>query len=129
MKRFLFVVIAAIAIAACQSEPIYNPKRSIPLSAQNLGMDRIERAIIEGGQQRGWVFERAAPGHLVASQSQMKYDAVVDIRFDTQTYEIMYRSSRGMREQPGTIHAHYNFWIRNLQSDIDGRLNNLAIQQ
>jgi hypothetical protein len=128
MKRWVFVVLAALAITACASEPVYNPKRPIPVSAQGLGLDRIERAIIEGGQAKGWVFERIATGHLAATQRQPKYEAVVDIRFDPQAYEIVYRSSRGFREEPGTIHAHYNFWIRNLQNDIDARLSNLALQ-
>jgi hypothetical protein len=127
MKR-LVVVALALLIAACASEPVYSPKRPIPISAQSVSLDRIEQAIIEGGQQKGWVFERIAPGHLAATQTMPKYAATVDVRFDQQAYEILYRTSRGFREQPGTIHAHYNFWIRNLQHDIDARLGNLALQ-
>jgi hypothetical protein len=129
MKR-LIVVSLALLIAACASEPIYSPKRPIPLSAQNSSLETIEKAIIEGGQQKGWVFERIAVGHLAATQTMPKYAATVDVRFDQQAYEILYRTSRGFREQgqPGTIHAHYNFWIRNLQHDIDARLGNLALQ-
>jgi hypothetical protein len=127
MKR-LIVVVLALLIAACASEPIYSPKRPIPITAQGASLERIEQAIIEGGQMKGWVFERIAAGHLAATQTMPKYAATVDVRFDQQAYEILYRTSRGFREQPGTIHAHYNFWIRNLQHDIDARLGNLALQ-
>lgn len=130
MKKLLLIAAIAILAGACSNQPIYNVgKRPYPPAAQSLPLDRIEAAIIAGGEQRGWRFERVAPGHLLAVQSQPKYDATVDIKYDQTGYEILHRSTRGMKEQNGTIHPHYNFWVRNLDSDIQTRLSNVPLRQ
>jgi hypothetical protein len=128
MRKFGVLVLLAMFVAACSNQPIYNVEdRAIPATAQQLPLDRIETIIVEAGQSRGWKFNRQGPGHLVASQVQPKFSATVDITFDQRSYRIVYRSSTGFRERPdGTIHEHYNFWIRNLQNDIDTRLANAS---
>ena len=115
-------------VAGCSSKPIYNPEnRMIPISAQQFSIERIESLIVQAGQTRNWKFTREATGHLSAAQTHPKYSAVVDIYFDQKTYRIVYRSSVGFEAKNGMIHSHYNFWIRNLESDINTRLSNAAL--
>lgn len=127
MKVFA-VVFAALLLAACQNAPIYQvTSRPVPLTAQNLSMGQIERAIILAGQGRGWRMERVSPGTLRAVQVAPKYSATIDIVYDRKAYSIRHVGSSGMRERDGTVHPHYNFWIRNLEADIQNSLSNAAI--
>ena len=123
MKRFGLIACALFLLAACANQPIYNVEdRAIPYAVQKFPLDRIQSLIIEGGQVRGWRFKPQGPGHLIAVQVQPKYSAEVDVLFSQTSYSVRYRSSTGMRAKPdGTVHQHYNFWIRNLTADIDSR--------
>ncbi len=124
MKRFT-IVLLAVFLAGCGHKPIYNVSDPVPPQAQKLSFEQIEMLIVEAGQLRGWKFDRAGAGHLIARQEQAKYSAVIDIYFDATAYRIVYQSSSGMQAtNDGNIHEHYNFWIRNLEHDIDTRLAN-----
>jgi hypothetical protein len=124
----VFLLVLTLALSSCARQAVYNvDNRPMPVSVQKLPMERIETLIIEAGQSRQWVFDKAGPGHLVASQTAPKYAASVDVFFDQQTYRISYRTSRGLEEKNGTIHPHYNFWVRNLDKDIETRLANAAL--
>jgi len=128
MKR-IAIVCLALMLGACahKLEPVYNVDDPMPASAQALSLDKIEVVIVEAGQTRGWKFQHVAAGHLVATQTTEKLSATVDIYFDKQSWRIAYQSSVGMKAENGTIHDHYNFWIRNLEHDISARLANAAI--
>lgn len=124
MKKLAIIVLTMLLTASC-TQPINNVEnRPIPLTAQQLPLERIEALIIAAGQNRAWQFKREAPGYLVASQTLPKYAATVDIRFSQQAYSIMLRSSVGLRQKDGTIHKRYNYWIQLLQGDIDASLAN-----
>jgi hypothetical protein len=123
MKRFLALCLI-VFLTACAQKPIYNVDNPMPQAAQALPLDRVEKLIVEAGQARGWKFERIDAGHLVANQTQAKYSAIVDIYFDRKSWRIVYQSSVGMKADNGVIHEHYNFWIRNLEHEIDVRLAN-----
>ena len=129
MKKIVLVVLTLLLVAGCVTKPIQNVEnRPIPLTAQQMSLERIEALIITSGQLRGWQMRREAPGHLSASQIQPKYSATVDIRFDQRAYTIMHRSSSGLKEKDGTIHTRYNNWIMVLQHDIDTRLINESMR-
>lgn len=129
MKRLFVIAAVGLALGACASKPIYNVKHPVPLTAQTLPLDRIEATIIDAGQQRGWAFARVAPGHLEATQQQIKYWATVDIRFDQKTYEITHKASSGLKEQDGTIHRRYNTWVTHLERDIQLRLSQASLRR
>ncbi|HXP95184.1 MAG TPA: hypothetical protein VN809_00630 [Telmatospirillum sp.] len=99
----------------------------MPTAVQSMPLDKIERLIVEAGQTRGWKFQHVETGHLVANQIQGKLAATADIYFDQKSWRIVYQNSVGMNAENGTIHDHYNFWIRNLEHDISARLTNAAI--
>ena len=123
------VVCLALLVGACsyKHQPIYNVNDPLPSAAQPLPLEKIEKLIVEAGQTRGWRFQHVDAGHLVATQMGEKQSAVVDIYFDQKNWRIQYQSSTGMRAENGTIHDHYNFWIRNLEHDINTRLTNAGV--
>jgi hypothetical protein len=127
MRKFVIIALAAIALAACQTQPIYQPDHAVPPQAQQLPLDRIESLIVEAGQTRHWTFSHVGPGHLLATQQDAKYSANVDIFFSRDSYRLVYNSSTGLDEKDGAIHKHYNMWIRYLESDINVRLTNAPL--
>lgn len=127
MRKLPVLVLTAFLLAACGHAPIYNvDSHPVPASAQTLSLSQIEKVIIDAGQTRGWKFQPVSPGKLHAIQDQPKYAAEVDILYSQRSYTILYSSSRGLEEKGGTIHKHYNLWVRNLESDIDTWLANAA---
>ncbi|RAU20825.1 hypothetical protein CU669_16255 [Paramagnetospirillum kuznetsovii] len=118
----------AVMLMACANEPIYDVRsHPVPAKAQTLSLDRIETAIIDAGRSRGWRMERSGPGKLRAAQIQPKFSAEVEIAFDAKSFSIIHAGSKGMNENNGSVHPHYNFWIRNLESDIDIWLTNAPL--
>ncbi len=125
MKKWFFMVLIAGVLTACANQPIYNvDNHSVPFSAQKLPLEKIEMVIIQAGQSRSWKFQRAGTGHLIATQVDPKFSATVDVYFTQQNYRIIHNSTTGLKEQNGTVHSHYNFWVRNLEHDIETYLNN-----
>ncbi|OIR10103.1 hypothetical protein GALL_80310 [mine drainage metagenome] len=126
-KATALILFLALAGCAHKHEPIYNPTDPMPAAAQTLSQDQLEHLIVEAGETRGWRFQHLGPGHLLASQTQPKMSAVVDITFDSKNWSIRYHGSEGLLAQGGTIHGHYNFWIRNLEHSIEARLDTAAV--
>lgn len=131
MKRLMVIAVSGLLLSACayKQQPIYNVmEHPIPAAAQSLSFADIEKTIVLAGEGRGWKFTKIEAGKLRAVQDQPKFGAEVEILFDQKGYSIQHVSSRGMKENGDKVHAHYNFWIRNLESDIDTRLTNAAIR-
>ncbi|HWA44261.1 MAG TPA: hypothetical protein VHA10_13700 [Hypericibacter adhaerens] len=128
MKRILALLVTVLALAGCMpNQPLYNvDDHPIPVAARQLPVDRIGALIVEAGQKRNWTFEQAGTGHLVATQTQPKYTAVVDIFFDQQGYKIVKKSTTGFSDQNGWISRRYNNWIHYLEGDIEERLSNAS---
>ncbi len=127
--RFIAIALLALMVAGCRGQPIYNvTNHPIPSAAQAFPLPRIEALIIEAGQSRGWKFDRREAGHLIATETEPKYSATVDIYFDQKNFRIMHKSTIGLKERAdGTIHSHYNMWILNLERDIEVRLTNATL--
>ena len=125
MKK-ITIILLALVLGACayKHQPIQNFNEAMPAPAQSLPNDRIETLIVESGQVYGWKFQHSGPGHLIATQANEKFSAVVDIYFDQKTWRIVYQSSVGFNEKNGEIHSHYNLWVRNLEHEISSRLTN-----
>jgi hypothetical protein len=128
MKKLLAIVLLAGLVAACVTKPVYQvSNRPMPYGAENLTIDQVQRAIVAGVQNRGWLVEPLALGRIRATQQQEKLSAVVEIVFDKQRFSIVPVSSSGFREGDGTaIHPRYNLWIRNLERDINSAVNTAA---
>ena len=129
MRKWLIVALAALALGGCQNEPVYNvDSRPIPEAARAFPTAKIEAIIVAAGQKRGWTFDHAGEGHLTATQRAPKFQAVLDVYFDQATYRIVRKYTVGLRDKGDTIHPHYNFWVRNLEQDINAGLAEEALR-
>lgn len=128
MKNILVLAFVAGVLVGCANQPIYDVQNHpIPATAQKMPLERIETVIIQAGQSRNWKFQRAGTGHLVGVQTDPKFSATVDVYFDQNSYRIIKKSTTGMKEKDGTVHPHYNFWVRNLEHDIETYLVNASV--
>jgi hypothetical protein len=128
MNKIFALLVATFILAGCMpNQPLYNVEdHAIPTAARDLPVDRIGELIIEAGQKRNWTMEKAGTGHLVATQINDKYEAVVDIFFDQKSYRILKKSTEGFSDKNGWISRRYNNWIHYLEGDIDERLSTAA---
>ncbi len=123
MKYVQILLIGCVLlIAACREAPIYNVE-SAPLNAPPTAtMTDIQRAIIRAGAQRGWQMTPVEPGHIVGVLSLRDHSATIDIRFNTESYSILYKDSSNLNFDGTNIHSNYNAWIKNLQTDIGNQI-------
>jgi hypothetical protein len=130
MKRIVLrgfvAVFAAAALAACVM-PVYNVK-SAPVETSSgtpPTMADVEQAIVRAGQGLGWRMQPVKPGHVVGTLSLRTHTAVVDVTFDTRTYNITYKDSMQLNYDGTNIHKNYNGWIQNLDFSIRNNLRTL----
>jgi len=101
---------------------ILNIENSPVNSTQELTVDDVERAIIEGARVRGWQPRVVEPGHIEAVLYIRSHVATVDIYFGTTSYSINYKDSVNLDYKDGRIHRNYNKWVQNLNSDIQSKI-------
>ena len=101
---------------------ILNIENSPINSTQELTVDDVERAIIEGARVRGWQPRVVEPGHIEAVLYIRSHVAKVDIYFGTTSYSINYKDSVNLDYKDGRIHRNYNKWVQNLNSDIQSKI-------
>jgi hypothetical protein len=123
MKPGIVLALVLLLAACTRGHPVYNVQdHPIPQNARQFPLERIEALIVEAGAIRDWRMTREGPGHLSATHTDKRVAATVDIRFDQDSYSIVYRSSSNLHAENGTIHQRYNMWIGNLEADIDATL-------
>jgi hypothetical protein len=115
-----FLVISTSAYA--KAPYILNIENSPINSTQELTVDDVERAIIEGARVRGWQPRVVEPGHIEAVLYIRSHVATVDIYFGTTSYSISYKDSVNLDYKNGRIHRNYNKWVQNLNSDIQSKI-------
>ena len=128
----MVLLLAAVAVAGCRAEPVYNATDIAYAPAatvtQSLTSTDYKNAIIRAGAERGWTFQDAGPGHLVGNLAvRGKHFATVDVFYDTESFTINYKDSRNLEYDPATrqIHPNYNSWVQNLQQDIQAEVTRL----
>jgi hypothetical protein len=124
--RALFVAFIAAALAACV-QPIYNVKQA-PVETPGgkpPTMAEVEKAIMRAGAGLGWKMQPTKPGHIVGTLQLRTHTAIVDVTFDTRTYNITYKDSLELNYDGSNIHKNYNGWIQNLDRGIRAQLLNL----
>ncbi len=125
--RMLLAAVAAVALAACTSQPIYNVKGA-PVEAAGgkpPTMGDVEKAIVRAGSGLGWKMQPVKPGHVVGTINLRSHTAVVDVTYNTRTYDITYKDSVELNYDGSNIHRNYNGWIQNLDKGIRAQLLNL----
>lgn len=121
MERRFWMVALLLALSGsvdCRTGPILPFGGTVHGQPESDVATRIKRA----GSQLGWVMVDQGPGELKGTLALRRHVVVVDIRYDTDSYEILYVSSENMMQKGSTIHRQYNNWVKNLKQAIDEEL-------
>ena len=128
VSRFFVYSFVAIAIVACASAkvPVHNYS-GVPISAKsNPTLDDVGKAIVKGGTAAGWQMSEIKPGAIIATYKVRTHTAVVDVKYTTATYDIVFQTGDpGLKYDAGTIHQNYNTWVENLELLIRTHVNAL----
>jgi len=117
-------------LAGWRTAPLYNPE---PISVpEGLSMKEVGKAVKLAMIQRGWAASSAKPGKILAVLHIRKHTAKVLITYDKKSVKIKYVGSENLKykkKEDGTeiIHKNYNSWIRNLATDIQAKLSEMAL--
>jgi hypothetical protein len=81
-----------------------------------------------GGLGLGWGMKESSPGVIVGTLFLRTHTAVVQIKFDTNTYNIDYSDSVDLKynAEKQVINRNYNGWIQNLNNSIRAQLLSLS---
>jgi hypothetical protein len=125
--KVLFVAFAAAALAACTIQPIHNVKGA-PVETPGgkpPTLAEVEKAVVRAGTALGWKMQPVRPGVMVGTLNLRRHSAIVDVTFDTRTFNITYKDSVELDYDGTNIHRNYNGWIQNLDKGIRAQLLNL----
>lgn len=128
MRSALKVLIPAIAllVVGCRTlVPIYEVQQAPLVASRALSMAEVERAIRTAGAGLGWQMVERGSGNLEGILFLREHRAVVDIRYDTNSYSIRYKDSSNLNYDGSTIHPNYNGWVQNLQRAIRAQVSGL----
>lgn len=128
MKFRSSLVLAGIVIAilgGCRSAGIYNVSAAPVVANKAVTMEDVQKAIVRAGVGLGWQMKPVEPGLIVGTLNLRTHMAMVDIKYDTKTYNITYKDSSNLNYSGDSIHKNYNGWIQNLDSGIRSQLSNL----
>jgi len=127
-SRLFFWCAIAVAIVACASAsvPVHN-FNAVPFGAKSSpSLDQIGKTIMLAGNSVGWQMVEAKPGHIIATYKIRSHLAVVDVTYNTSTYNIAFQhGDPGLKYDGQTIHQNYNGWVEDLERVIRARLNAL----
>ena len=100
--------------------PIYNVVSAPIQQSPAATLENIEKAIIRAGRQLGWQVVPKEPGKCEGILVLRTHKAIVDITYDTKSFNITYKDSDNLRydAKDKTIHSNYNGWIKNLEKAI-----------
>ncbi|MGI9435447.1 MAG: hypothetical protein ACR2Q4_11565 [Geminicoccaceae bacterium] len=118
VKRASLMIV--LAIAACNSTPVYNVERSAFTAPEALSNKQAVEAILSAGDKLGWNMAEIRPGHIRGDLQVSKHSATVDIKYDGRGYSIVHVNSNNLKydSEKGSIHKTYNSWIENLERQI-----------
>jgi len=125
--KVLLVAFAAAALVACTLQPIHNVKGAAVETpgGRPASMADVEKAILRAGAALGWKMQPVRPGLINATLNLRSHTAVVDVAYNTRTYDITYKDSKELNYDGTNIHRNYNGWIQNLDKGIRAQLLNL----
>ena len=125
MNRRMFKSIVAVAFCLLLTgfgagTPIYNVQSSPIPPNPAATMENIQKAIVRAGATLGWQIAPKGLGMAEGVLVLRTHRAVVDITYDTKSFNINYKDSVNLNynENDKTIHSNYNGWIQNLEKGI-----------
>lgn len=114
-----------VVIPSCVIQPVLNLKNEpLPTLADGstYTKEQVQKAIIEGCRQRGWVAQPKDEGVIVASIIVRSHRAKIEIQYDETNISILYKDSNNLNYADGNIHPNYNRWVEYLYSTILSKL-------
>lgn len=124
IRRLLqgFAAVAAIVLLTGfgAGTPIFNVVAAPIPPNPAATLENIEKAVMRAGLTLGWQMAPKGPGRVEGILNLRRHQAIVDITFDTKSFNITYRDSTNLdyRATDKTIHSNYNGWIQNLEKGI-----------
>ncbi len=125
MSRYLGILAAVFALAlaaGCRTSPVFNVTDA-PISAKGQSQQAIGKAIQKAGVALGWQMKDMAPGHIVGTLYLRSHMAQVAIKYNTKSYDIIYKDSEDLSYNGSKIHSNYNAWVQNLDKRIQAELS------
>lgn len=121
------LVASTIAIVGCnKTHPVMNFEGTpIVTASGQKDLKAIKKAIIYAGTRIGWQMQPAGPGHIVGTLFNRGHMAKVDIKYNTDTYNVTYKDSSNLLYDGALIHRNYNRWVDRLNRNIRAELNRL----
>ena len=115
-----------VTLGCLASKPIHSVS-DMPISTMksNPTLAEIGKVIVSAGVGLGWQMKETKPGNIVGTYSTKDLVAVVDVKYSTKSYSIVYKDSTGLSYTGQTVHERYNMWIRNLDQKIRAQLSAL----
>ncbi len=128
--RLLLLLPLVLVLSGWRTAPLYNPE---PIEVpQGLTKKEVGKAIKLAMVKRGWSAASVKPGKILAVLHIRKHTAKVLITYDAKQVRIKYAGSENLKykkKEDGIeiIHKNYNSWIRNLATDIEAKLSEMAL--
>ena len=127
LSAMLVVGLTVALMTGCRGGgQIYNVKDAPITTAtgKEVTLEQVTKAIVEAGAGLKWTMAVVKPGQIVGTLNVRSHTAVVDIAYDTKTYNITYKDSVNLKYNADkqTIHENYRGWVQNLDNAIKGRL-------
>ena len=127
LHRIVGLILAAsfVVLAGCRSAPIHDVVAAPVATSKPVTMEAVQKAIVTAGQGLGWQMEARNPGTITGILDLRTHRAVVEVTYDTKTYNIKYKDSSGLDYDGKNIHKNYNGWVENLDKAIRVQLANI----
>jgi hypothetical protein len=128
LQRIVGLILAAsfIVLAGCRAAaPIYDVVAAPVVTSKPVTMEAVRNAIVVAGSGLGWRMEPRTPGTITGILDLRDHRAVVEVTYDTKTYNIKYKDSSNLNYSGTTIHKNYNGWVENLDKAIRVQLANI----
>lgn len=122
----------AVAVARSTSMIELGRQNAVTADARPITVDAMRKAIIAGGSVHGWKPVGDQPGVLTLEADSGQHQAVVDVAYDAQGWQINYKSSANLNyehsDKKTSIHPKYNKWVEQLNNEIRRAATNLQAQ-
>ena len=124
----------AVGLAVARSSNMVELGRqsAVTTDAKPLSVGAMRKAILAGGAVHSWKPVGDQPGVLTLEADSGQHQAVVDVAYDAQGWQITYKSSANLNyehsDKKTSIHPKYNKWIEDLNTEIRRAASNAPSQ-
>jgi hypothetical protein len=118
-----------VLAAGCRTAPLQNLEgMPVVTSTTNASLSDIQTAIIRAGASQGWKMVPTREGVVRGTKifgDAGKHVAVVEVKYDSKAYSILYSDSTNLAYDGTKIHKTYNVMVQGLNRAIEAQLSSL----